>query len=61
MAARYQWLRACLVHAMAVVAPAASCSAIRTASSMTASSSTHFETSPMRSASSPLSGSQVIR
>ena len=59
--ARNQWFRVCLVQRIADWAPLASCTATSSARSCTSSSSTQSETRPMRSASSPVSVSQVSR
>jgi hypothetical protein len=59
--ARYQWLSVCLVQRMADCAPPASWTATSRARYCTRSSSTHSETRPMRSASSPVRVSQVSR
>src|SRR4026208_1736744 len=53
----YQWLSVCLVHRIALWAPAASVRATSRARSRTSSSSTHSETHPMRSASAAARGS----
>jgi hypothetical protein len=50
-----------LVKRIAACAPSARFLAMRSASSWSASSSTHLEIRPMRSASSPSSDSQVSR
>lgn len=60
-AVRYQWLRDRLVQLMALVGPAARTVATRSASVCTSASSTHLDTRPIRSASSPVSASQVSR
>ena len=58
---RSQLLRAYLVQRIAVCEPVASRVAICSAVSRSSAPSTHFATSPMRSASSPETGSQSSR